>query len=72
MNISTENLENKFDQALKNTEKNFPTGGFPPLFICDFAEKKKEEINKNREFLKKDTNISIIDILKKKNFASIL
>lgn len=44
---------------------NYPTGGFPPIYINDDKTKKIEE-KKVREFTTKQDTVSIKDILKER------
>jgi hypothetical protein len=49
----------------KNNIKTKPSGGFPPIFICDFNKKKEEIDSKIRGFSKEDEKIvaSLKDIM---------
>lgn len=49
----------------KNNTNVRPTGGFPPIFICDFEKKKEEVDNKIRGFSKENEKIvaSLKDIM---------
>lgn len=42
-----------------------PNGGFPPIYICNFNDKAKENTG-NREYSTHKTAISIKDIMKKR------
>ena len=50
-------------------ETNRPTGGFPPIYICDFEQEKQkqEEVDKTkREFKTRPSAVSIKDIMEKR------
>ena len=52
---------------------NEPYGGFPPIYLCNTTEIKKEEDNKNREYDKHKNAISIKQIMeKRKNITPFL
>lgn len=48
-----------------NTNIDVPTGGFPPIYMCDQVTK-DDETTKNREYSSHKTAISIKDIMKKR------
>lgn len=43
-----------------------PSGGFPPIYLCDNVSVKNDIDNKNREYSTHKTSVSIKDILNKR------
>jgi len=72
-NDSEEFYNNLRKNILKKNKKliggnnNFPTGGFPPIFICD-KESEKEEKTKDKDIksVRTFSSVSIADIFKNK------
>jgi len=66
---SDDDIKQQFGGA--DADQDIPTGGFPPIYICqkkspeDILTEKGEEINK-REYSTHKTSVSIKDILTKR------
>ena len=53
--------------------KTAPTGGFPPIFICNKEEKEREELeNKNRGYATSKAAVQIKQILEKRKSEPFL
>jgi hypothetical protein len=56
-------------QSGGQTSTNKPTGGFPPIYLCEKGEKEElfdEEDKKKREYATHKTAVSIKDIMEKR------
>lgn len=49
-----------------DNEKNKPTGGFPPIYVCDKEIEKKLTDSKKREYLTLKSSINIKEIMEKR------
>ncbi len=51
-------------------EKDIPNGGFPPIYICNRVDIKKEEENKNREYSTHKTAVTIKQIMESRKLST--
>lgn len=58
--------KNKFKGGALDNEIDFPSGGFPPIYLCSRIQISSEEENKNREYSSHKSAVSIKDILSKR------
>lgn len=69
---NTHTLYNKHRSQKGGAKKNsdIPTGGFPPIFLCEALEESDEDISKSREYSTHKTAVSIKEIMKKRRDAT--